>query len=207
MGSELRFSFLYKRTLCVSRAPPPLPDPHTLFFFISFSSHSSKVETITQFFQENWVVAKKHVKGHTTSQWSWSPYPDPHGFKADNHWWYDASPPNICSTVSLYSSLQPHAISSQNPHASAAMQMEQMSPLGDHKNTNMTECPIQSCRYRKKNGGSGLQSKDSFLLLIHSLLSAFFILIVRYLCMAVKALCHLSPDRGDQWSEQTIVRM
>lgn len=122
--------------------------------------------------------------------------PGPHGFKLTAidrmmHCLLTSAP-----LSHMYGSLLLHAISSQNPHASTAVQMEQMAPLRDHKNTNMTECLIQSCRYRKLGGG-GLQSRDSFLLLIHSLLSAFFISRVRCLCTAGKVLCCLPPDRRE----------
>lgn len=78
--------------------------------------------------------------------------PGPHGFKLTvingmMHCLLTSAP-----LSHVYGSLLLHVISSQNSHASTAIQMEQMAPLRDHKNTNMTECLIQSCRYRKLVG-------------------------------------------------------
>lgn len=72
--------------------------------------------------------------------------PGPHGFKLTAidrmmHCLLTSAP-----LSHMYGSLLLHVTSSQNPHASTAMQMEQMAPLRDHKNTNMTECLIQSYR-------------------------------------------------------------
>lgn len=76
---------------CLQGTSPP--HTHTLFFFISFSSQSPKVETVPNFFRKTeW---QQDVKGNgraavsTRSTW----------LQADSHRPYDALPANICSTV------------------------------------------------------------------------------------------------------------